>query len=172
MGYTCRSCGAWHEEEPNCFIFELPLYALQVPEAERRQRVDAGADQCVVDQEHFFMLGNLDVPVQGGDQFMRWTVWTSLSRANFLRAADLWHTPGRESETPYFGWLSNQIPGYPDTVNIRTWLHTQAVGVRPRVEVIEEGHLLTLEQQQGVTLDRYHELMHVAMHPGGGPTSG
>jgi len=169
MGYQCRTCGTWHDDEPNCFICELPLYAMQVPEGERGARVDATPDQCVVDDEHFFILGNLDVRIRDSGGFIRWSVWTSLSRANFLRASELWQTQGRESEPPYFGWLGNQVPGYPDTVNIRTFVHTQPVGVRPQIEVIEENHLLTLEQRDRVGVDRYHELLHEAATgvPGG-----
>jgi hypothetical protein len=161
-GYVCSCCGKSHSEDPNCFLFEMPLYALDVPMAERAKRVDATSDQCVVDGEHFFILGNLDVAVKESDLYVRWTTWTTLSRANFLRACDLWETVGRESEPPYFGWLSNPIPGYPKTLSIKTLVHTQAVGVRPWIEVIEEGHPLWTEQREGISDQRYHELIAAA----------
>ena len=162
MGYTCRSCGQRHDEEANCFVIDLPLYAAQVPEGERARRVDATSDQCVVDERHFFVLGNLDVRVPGSELFIRWSVWTSLSEANFLRASELWHAAGRESEPPFFGWLSNQIPGYPNTVNIKTMVHTQPVGTRPQIRCIEDGHPLAVDQEAGVTVERLQELLHFA----------
>jgi len=164
MGYTCRTCGVWHDERPTCIGAEMPAAVAALAPAELDSRVERSSDQCILDGEHFFILGNLAVPIHGSETSMRWTVWTTLSRANFKRAADLWETPGRESEPPYFGWLSNQIPGYPPSVNIKLLVHTEAVGIRPRLEVIEDGHRLAVEQQQGIEEARVEELIHAAMH--------
>ena len=164
-GYTCRSCGTWHDERPTCFIVPLPEAVLQIPEPERMGRVDAGSDQCILDGKHFFILGNLDVPVRASKEVLRWSIWSTLSEANFRRSADLWETPGRESEPPYFGWLSNQIPGYPWTVNIRVLVRTQEVGVRPLIEVVEDGHQLAREQREGIDEPRLDELIHAAWYP-------
>ncbi len=166
-GYRCRTCGVWHDERPTCFLIALPLFVEQIPEAERAARVEQASDQCVVDNEHFFIIGNLDVPIRGSREFLRWTVWSSLSAKNYLRSCDLWNTPGRESEPPYFGWLNNQIPGYSSTVNIEALVHTQSVGIRPRIEVIAEGHALRTDQQDGISEERADELIHAALHAGG-----
>ena len=164
-GYRCRSCCTWHEERPTCFIIPLPEAVLQIPEAEREGRVEASSDQCILDGKHFFILGNVDVPVHGSQEVLRWTVWSTLSEANFRRAALLWETPVRESEPAYFGWLSSQIPGYPWTVNIKALVHTQAVGVRPLIELVEEGHELTRDQREGIDESRLDTLIHAAWHP-------
>jgi hypothetical protein len=123
-----------------------------------------GPEQCVVDEEHFLIRANLDVPIRDSVEFLRWTVWTTLSAENFQRASDLWNVPERESEEPYFGWLSNQIPGYPWSVNIKTMVHTQEVGMRPKIEVIDETHVLRTDQQNGITAERADELIHAALH--------
>ena len=126
--------------------------------------MEAGSDQCILDGKHFFILGNLDVPVRGSEDMLRWSVWSTLSEANFKRAADLWETAGRESEPPYSGWLSNQIPGYPSTINIKALVHTQPVGVRPQIKVVEEDHPLATDQENGIDPARLDELIHVAWH--------
>jgi hypothetical protein len=135
-------------------------------EDEREERVDEGTDQCILDGEHFFILGNLDIPIQGTQEFLRWSVWSTLSRQNFERASNLWETPGREFEEPYSGWLSNQIPGYPPSINIKALVHTQPVGVRPTIEIVEEGHQLLEEQQMGIGESRADALIHAAMEQG------
>jgi hypothetical protein len=94
---------------------------------------------------------------------LRWTVWSTLSEANFDRTSELWHVEGRESEPPYFGWLSNQIPGYPTSVNIKAMVHNQPVGMKPRLVVIEEGHPLVFDQEHGVTEERAEELIHASL---------
>ena len=167
MGYTCRTCGVYHEERPTCFLAEMPAAVAQIPLNERSSRVALSSDQCILDDKHFFILGNLDLRIQGTDDFVRWTVWTSLSEENFQRASHLWTKAGRESEPPYFGWLSNFIPGY-DSTNVKTLVHTQPVGVRPKIEVIEEGHPLALDQARGISPERADELIHLADHENAG----
>ena len=88
----------------------------------------------------------------------------SLSEENFLRANDRWSDPERVNEATYFGWFQTVLPGYSDTLNIKTMVHTQAVGTIPQIEVIDEAHLLTAEQSQGITWQRVFELVEAAMH--------
>jgi hypothetical protein len=163
VGYVCTSCGEYHSERPTCWKFDAPAVIAELPEKEFQLRVELGTEQCVLDDQHFFMLANLDVPIRGSEEFLRWTVWGTLSQDNFQRASDLWETPGRESEEPYFSWLSNQIPGYPPSVNIKALLITQPVGIRPRIMVIEEAHPLTMDQRDGITRPRTDALIHASI---------
>ena len=162
MGYQCRTCGLWHDERPTCFVSELPAVVAELSETDLNARVERGSDQCILDGQHFFILGNLDIPVHSSSEHLRWTVWSTLSEKNFERASELWQTDGRESEPPYFGWLSNQIPGYPDSVNIKVMVHTEPVGSKPKLLVVEEGHLLATDQLEGISEERADELIHLA----------
>ena len=161
-GYDCVCCGKHHDELPNCFLIPLPLPVFQVPTAERGRRAEISSDLCMLDGEHFFILGNIDVKVRESEDFIRWTAWTSLSKANFSRVVELWETAGRESEPPYFGWLCNLLPGYESTLHLKTHVHTQVVGTRPFIEV-EPDHPLGLEQRDGITRARFDELVHAAI---------
>ena len=161
-GYDCVTCGAHHDELPNCFLIPLPLPVFQVPEEQRGHRVQGNPELCVLDNEHYFILGNVDVKVRNSDDFIRWTVWASLSQTNAARAAELWNAPGREKEPPYFGWLCNVLPGYDSTLHLKTHVHTQEVGVRPVIEV-DPQHLLGREQRDGITAARRDELIHAAV---------
>ena len=164
MGYTCTTCGVWHDTRATCFISPVPNCIAALSDDETAARVDRSSDQCIFDGEHYFILGNLDVPVHGPDERIRWTVWTTLSAANFERANELWQTPGRESEPAYSCWLSNHIPGYPDTLSIRALVRTQPVGIRPQIEVVEDGHPLGRDQRDGIAPVRADELIHAALH--------
>ena len=103
MVYTCRSCGESHGDLPPSLGFDAPEAWLAVPEAERERRGEISSDTCVLDGEHFFILGRLEIPVLGGPGPFVWNAWSTLSRANFERALDLWQKLGRESEPPRFG---------------------------------------------------------------------
>jgi hypothetical protein len=164
MGYRCRCCGVWHDERPTCFGADLPAVVSELSDVEFRRRVESSSDQCILDGKHFFIRGNVDVPIRQSSAFIRWTVWSTLSEVNFERSSELWETEGRESEPAYFGWLSNQIPGYPPSVNIKVMVHTEPVGTRPRIRVIDEGHPLSTEQEQGISEERAEELIHAALH--------
>ncbi|OON70958.1 DUF2199 domain-containing protein [Hymenobacter sp. CRA2] len=163
-GFTCSTCGEYHEELPMCFGADFPDYYFSVPPQEREKRIEYSKDWCVVDEDHFFIRGRIEIPVHGSDELFCWNVWTSLSEGNFIRSQEFWHDPERVHEPPYFGWLQTVIPGYPETLNIRTFVHTQPVGTIPRVEVIEEGHRLTLDQQQGISMERVIELVTPLLH--------
>jgi hypothetical protein len=85
-------------------------------------------------------------------------VWVSLSEKNFNRTIDLWETPGRENEPPYFGWLNTRLPGYPETTQLKVNVHTLQVGKRPLIEVEHSDHQLAVEQHHGITKQRAESL--------------
>jgi hypothetical protein len=60
--------------------------------------------------------------------------------------------------------LNNQIPGYPSSINIQTQVQTEPLGYRPKLQVVEEGHPLAMDQEQGITEERAEELIHAALH--------
>src|SRR4051794_21055101 len=80
-----------------------------------------------------------------------WDVWVSWSAQNFGRVFDLWKQPGRESEPPYFGWLNSNFPGHPETLSLKTMVHTRPVGVRPLIGLEATDHHLAVEQRTGIT---------------------
>lgn len=122
-------------------------------------------EQCIIMAEHFFVRARIVIPVlDAGAEFDR-GVWVSLSRANFERALDLWMTEGRESEPPYFGWLSTALPYEQTTAGLKTHVHTQPVGKRPLVEVEHTNHPLAVEQHHGITLARVQEIAERVLHP-------
>ena len=86
-------------------------------------------------------------------------VWSSLSASNYQRARTLSGVADREHEPPYFGWMNSALPGYPNTVSLKVYVHTQRVGERPLVELEPTEHPLAIEQREGITWTRVHELV-------------
>jgi hypothetical protein len=125
------------------------------------------SDQCVIQGQAFFVRGLIEIPVTDLDEVFSWGVWVSLSHEKFARAAELWETPGRESEPPYFGWLSTDLPIYsPSTINLKTNLHTRPVGQRPLIELEPTDHPLAVEQRSGITMARVQQIAEALLHPG------
>ncbi|WP_443047927.1 DUF2199 domain-containing protein [Streptomyces sp. H39-S7] len=124
------------------------------------------SDQCVIRNQAFFVRGLIELPVIGSTDVFAWGVWISLSRESFARASELWETPGRETERPYFGWLSTELSLYPEsTTDLKTNVHTRPVGRRPRVELEPTEHPLAVEQRTGITPERVRQIAEAVLHP-------
>jgi hypothetical protein len=164
--FKCATCDAWHEGMPT-FGFDAPLYYYSVPEAERKARCVLGSDDCIVDDEFFFVRGCLEIPVRGGDEPFVWGVWTSLSRANYEAWREAFPLAQRSHIGPFFGWLSAALPLYPETENLKTMVHLRDKGVRPFVEVEPTQHPLAIEQSEGIEVSRVGEIYSYFMHQNG-----
>jgi hypothetical protein len=162
--FICHTCGQVHEELPLSFGADAPVHYYDVPEHEREQRTLLGSDQCVIDDEHYFVRGCLDIPIRDSAEVFRWGVWVSLSKESFHRMSQLWETPGRESEPPFFGWLCTPLPGYPDTTKLKTLVHTRPLGERPFIELEPGEHPLAVEQRSGISLARAREIGESLLH--------
>ncbi len=163
-GFRCKTCGQYHDELPMEFGAEAPALYDTIPEEEREARCDLTPDLCVIDEEHFFIRGCLDIPVINGDGPFVWGVWASLSKTSFQRTSEIWEQGGRESEPPFFGWLSTALPLYPETLHLKTHVHTQPLGQRPFIELEPTDHPLAVEQREGITMDRVREIAEALLH--------
>lgn len=154
----------WHDELPLAYGPSAPELWFTLPEAERDQRAVLSSDMCLIDEEHGFIVGNVEIPIIGTDVVFSWDVWVSLSLPNFRRTFELWERSDRASEPPYFGWFSSKLPGYPETLNLKTMVHTREVGRRPRIELEPTDHPLAVEQRQGITWERVQEIAELVLH--------
>ena len=152
--YKCSCCGQVYDDLPLCFGADFPYYYYSIPPDQRDTRVEKTESLCVIDEEHFFVRGHLTIPINDHSKNLTWNVWTTISRENFTRVNDLWNDPERVNEEPYFGWFETIIPTYSQTINIKSLIHTEPVGLIPTIEIIEENHQLRKDQQEGITLER------------------
>jgi hypothetical protein len=162
--WTCRCCGQRFNTLPLGFSCNVPEPWLAIPQAERDARGQCSSDLCVIDGEHFFVRGCLEIPIIGrADKFV-WGVWASLSKQNFERILDLWDAADLENEPPMFGWLGNAISIYPKTLYLKTHVHPRAGGARPAIELEATDHPLAIEQRQGISLARVEEIAAALLH--------
>lgn len=78
-------------------------------------------------------------------------VWTTICAANFEKRVECWNDETRIENDPYFGWLQTYVPTYGNTINIKTTAVEQVPGLIPEIKVIEEGHKLKADQENGIT---------------------
>jgi hypothetical protein len=70
--------------------------------------------------------------------------------------------------TAVFRLALNAIPGYPETLNLKTMVHIQSVVLRPEVELEPTEHPLSVEQRHGITWERLNQIASIANHHVGG----
>jgi len=172
--WTCSRCGAVHEGIPFSFAWGAPDHWAWVPESERAERGECHDDVCWIvddagDLAHF-MRGTIEIPIldpeDPGDEDQSsfvFGVWASVSEPSFERILELDEQPEREGEG-FFGWLSNRIRGYDDTLNLPTDVWLREPGIRPLIVPQRGEHELAKEQHAGMTLDRARELAEAHLH--------
>lgn len=151
--------GAHHPDAmpPNVKLEEPPL----VP-GETRNFLDS--DFCVVEGAHFFIRCRLQLPIIGSDETFEFGLWSSLSERNFGTYYESFASDTQGSLGPWFGWLSNGLPGYPETLCLKCQVRPQNGGLRPLLELEPTDHPLAVQQRVGVTFDEILDFYATAGH--------
>lgn len=157
--YKCPCCGKVYGGLPLCFGSDIPDYYFSIPIDERENRIELTESLCVIDEKHFFHRGRLTIPILDYNENLIFNVWTSISEENFSMRMDLWESPERIKEESYFGWLQTNVPTYGETLNIKAIAIEQGIGLIPEIKSIEEEHLLTKDQANGITYKRAREIV-------------
>lgn len=156
MSWKCEICGAEHEGLPTCFGVEAP-WRIVVPESEFESRVLLSPDECIVDEKLFFIRGHIEIPIRDYSEPLAFSVWSSLSQDSYLHLADRWESSDRAGDR-YFGWLSSQLPIYPDTIHLKLDVVSRKPGLTPLFSVQNEDHPLAIDQRKGIDMKRWHEI--------------
>jgi hypothetical protein len=165
FAFTCACCGQRHEGSPS-FGYPAPAHYSELTAAEKAERATLTDDTCQIryDDGHvdYFARVVLEIPIHGvADPFL-WGVWVSLSEQSYTRYTSSW---GNHDESDaYFGWLSNRLPHYTNTINLRTHCHPRNGGMRPRLELEPTGHLLSVHAREGLSIAQAQAIAQIAMH--------
>jgi len=161
--FTCVRCGEIHRGMPS-FGADAPLSYYAVPQPQRTSRCALATDNCIIDGEHYFVRGCIEIPVHGQEQPFVWGVWVSLSEASFEQWAASFELKERAHIGPFFGWLDAWLKPYPDTRNLKTQVHLRDNGVRPCIELEPTDHPLAVEQRHGISVGRVAEIYAEMVH--------
>jgi hypothetical protein len=161
--WTCPSCGEAHRG-----LFDLACTRPDFWRGNEEKRPNAeldltssflSEDFCVLDGRHFFVRCVLQLPILAtGGAFFGFGVWSTLSRKNLEIYIDTFDSGDQADLGPWFGWFSNKLNGYPDTLNLKCQVRPQAGRQRPLIELDLTDHPLAQDQQNGVTFDRLLEI--------------
>ena len=150
--FLCSSCGLEHTGLPLSFAADYPDPYANLDRDARELRAIAGSDQCIIDQEEFYIRGCLEIPIIGTSEVFLWGLWARVKETAFDEISDHWESEGREKTIgPYKGRLANALSIYPNTLNQCLEVHIKPVGSRPLFILEDAENLLAIEQRNGLT---------------------
>lgn len=167
--FTCPCCGKAIVGLPD-LGYEAPAFYSDLPEAERAQRATLTSDLCAVDDEFFFIRALCQVPIEAAEQDFGWGVWVSLSQENYRRYKESFHDSDQSNLGAMFGWFSNRLPDYPDTLSLQTTVVPQDGNQRPLVYIndVHADHPLFVEQREGISQAKLAKIYAENLCGGGG----
>ena len=161
--FKCNTCGQIHQGMPS-FGAHAPHSYYQVVDDERVSRCDLGSDNCVIDDQFFFVRGCIEIPVIGQSEPFTWGVWLSLSETSFNEWLRVFAVDKRAHIGPFFGWLDTLLRPYSDTLGLKTRVHLRDDANRPRIELEPTEHALAVEQREGISVERVAQMYAQMMH--------
>lgn len=168
FAFTCPCCGEEVVGLPE-MGYDAPAYYHALSEEDRRKGVKLSSDLCSIDGEHFFVRAVCRIPIRGQDHDFGWGVWVSLSQENHERYVETFNDADQSKIGPMFGWFSNQLLRYPDTLKLQTTVVPQDGNQRPLIYIsdVHSGHPLFLEQRDGMSQDKLAEIYADNLCPSG-----
>ncbi|MGL4242901.1 MAG: DUF2199 domain-containing protein, partial [Beijerinckiaceae bacterium] len=122
-------------------------------------------DFCVLDGQHFFVRCVLELPLAGwSGQRFGFGVWSTLSKANFERYRATFDSGEQAELGPMFGWFSNRLKGFPDSLNLKCQVLPQNGRRRPNVMLDDIEHPLAAAQREGIGFDQLLEIYRANGH--------
>jgi len=144
--------------------FAAPFYYEVLSEEQKSTIAKKSEDLCSISDEEFFIRGVLLLPIVDREIDFGLGVWVSLSRSNFERYVELFECSDPTSENPYFGWFSNKVPGYPDTLSLKTNVYLQRYPHRPQIVLERSDHPLSIHQHQGIDFQSLQRFLEANLH--------
>lgn len=158
QSYVCSCCGKEHSGIPFSFAADFPDTYANLTKEERDTRAIIGSDQCIIDQEQFFIRGCIEIPILDSDNVFIWGVWARVKEEVYDLISDYWESEGREKAIgPFKGRLANSLSIYPETINMCLEIHIQPVGTRPLFILEDLDHSMRIEQGTGLTIQKAEE---------------
>lgn len=156
MSYRCATCNEIHDDLPDMGS-DRPAYWGAVPEDKRSELITLTEDTCIIEND-YFIRGIIEIPILDYPKRFGFGVWVTQKKENFDTYIDNFDS---DKIGPFFGWLSTHLDFYDeDTINLKTMAHFRGNGLRPTIEIEPSNHPLSLDQKNGISLEKAWEIVH------------
>jgi hypothetical protein len=150
----CAVCGKEHDELEPAFFRPDAVFA--VPEEEREARIKQSDDFVSVDDQAFFIRCVAPLPVKGRGPTYDWGFWVKVARAHFEEYRRFFSVDPPADHPGFTGTLANQTRLLPPTLGLPVHVHLGRGRDRPRIMLLDERHMLTQQQERGLTEPEVH----------------
>jgi len=161
MSFKCQICGEIHEDWP-ALTFDAPLGYSQLSNEDKNSIAELDSDFCIIRHENQidrFVRCTLTQKVNDHNDGLDYGIWVSLSQKSFDDYKE--NFDNENHETGYFGYLSNNIPGYPSTLNIYLNVFTQKGNCRPIVVPQSTfAHIFVTDYYNGISRGEAERRIH------------
>lgn len=131
MNTLCRKCGKVHAEWPS-LEFCSPFYYSRLTKLQKEKNAELRTDLCVIRnriQVDHFIRAIISQKVINHCDTLEYVVWVLLNEESFNDYER--HYDEQNHSATYFGYLSNQIPGYSDTLSVSVTIQANKGLERP-----------------------------------------
>lgn len=154
MNFICKVCNENHDEWP-ALTYDSPSNYDQLSSDEKLSIGSLKGDLCIItysDQIDRFIRCTMTQRVLDSCQALDYGLWVSLSEESFDDYSK--NFDNENHQTKYFGWLSNDLPGYDFELGIPTTVITRSGNQRPEIIPHEDyGHPFVKDYYKGITVD-------------------
>lgn len=162
VSFICSSCGESHEGFP-ALTFKSPAPCEWASVEERAADWNLHSDFCRYKDVDFYVRAVLELPIIGSEQVLEFGVWSTLSKAHCDRYWDTFEDDDQSKLGPMFGWFSNAVPGYPETMGLKCQVLPQDRRQRPLIELELTDHPLAMHQREGISMEDAARYYHAHM---------
>ena len=162
-GFLCRSCSARHKGVFDLVADRPDVWTDGGAPAPNSAITEAShiltEDFCIVRGTDYLIRVVLEARILGVENArLGFGVWAHLPEMNFFTYLNTFDS-GRQAEYgPWYGSLANSLPGYPPTLLMPVALMPLNGRIRPRVVLEATDHPLSVDQRDGITLDRLFDI--------------
>ena len=157
--FVCRTCGKEHPGLPTDWGFALPDEVFAVGYIEKYGRARHNSDLCTLDESRFFVRALLPIPRHAQDEPFAWGIWTEVSKSDHDQYVAHFNVDA-SALPPFTGRIANSIPGYVETIGQTVIVQTGRADKRPLLKCLDDSsHALAVEQRQGISVQRHHDLL-------------
>lgn len=156
--WICSHCSKTHFDLPLSFASDFPDRYANLSTDQRGIRAIIATDQCIIDQEDFYIRGCFEIPVRGSDESFIFGAWARLFENDYDEIDHFWNIEGKESKIgPCKARLGNNIHIYPAACDIRLEVRIRKVGLRPLFFSVHSDYPLTVDQISGISREQAQE---------------
>ena len=165
MQFTCSLCNEIHEGFP-AIGFNSPYAYDILSDIEKVEIAELSSDFCVIkypEQTDRFIRVVLKQKIIGSSETLEYGIWASLSEKSFNNYKKNYDSENHISG--YFGFLSNAIPGYLNTLSVEADVKTQSGKSRPEIFPHEDQmeNDFVRDYFNGITQEEAERRMHLAL---------